>query len=703
MVRRKNEGKANYQVPLFLFFFIGFTLYLIHVRAYIIILISLFPILSMAQEKAWEEYFYEIYAMEEIDETSIEDDYEHLCELESSPLNINTLNPEDLYLIPGINRDQIDDIIKYRDRYGEFRTIEELALIESIDRPLRLFLCNFIIAEPIVKAKWHSRPTLDSIMRKGHGELSANVNIPLYNREGDKNGYLGYKYKYNTKLTGKFSDNIKYGFCASQDAGEPLFANKNKWGTDYYSFYVKVNNIGRLKTFVLGQYKIKFGMGLIQNNCFGYGKQIMLSSMNNYDATITGHASRSDGGHFTGLANTFDLGKKNSINKWTLTSFWSYRKIDATLNSNGSISTISTNGYHRTPTEMEKKNNSSSLTTGTHINYKREGLYIGASMVYNWFDRPLNPNPNNNPNSYRTYYAKGYDFWNASLNYGYISRKFTFSGETATGSCNSIATINSIEAKVNSDITLNAVQRFYSYKYYAINAKAFNDGGYTQNESGIYAGITWIASKRITVNAYSDLSYFPWIKYYTSDSSYSFDNNISLKYDYNSWTLQAKYKFRIRQRNNSDKTAIINRYNNKLRISVQKTSENVSTSTIIDLSRLNYTSYSSQGYSFSQNISFRAHKNATIYAFASYFNTDDSNTSVYLSERTIPGSYSSLSFYGKGIRFSSIFKSALTSKVIANFKVGFTKYFNRNAISSGLRMIKHSHQTDIDLSVKYKF
>ena len=101
----------------------------------------------MAQEKVWEDYFHEIYAMEEIDETSLENDYEHLCELESSPLNINTLNPEDLYLIPGINRDQIDDIIKYRDRYGEIRTIEELALIESIDRPLRLFLSNFIVAD----------------------------------------------------------------------------------------------------------------------------------------------------------------------------------------------------------------------------------------------------------------------------------------------------------------------------------------------------------------------------------------------------------------------------------------------------------------------------------------------------------------------------------------------------------------------------
>ena len=664
---------------------------------------SLFPILSIAQEKVWEDYFHEIYAMEEIDEASIENDYEHLCELESSPLNINTLTPEDLYLIPGINRDQIDDIIKYRDRYGEFRTIEELALIESIDKPLRLFLCNFIVAEPRIKGKWYSRPTLDSILKKGHGEVQTYINIPLYEREGDKNGYLGYKYKYNIKLTGKFSGNIKYGFCASQDAGEPLFANKNKCGTDYYSFYVKVNNIGTLKTIVLGQYKIKFGMGLIQNNCFGYGKQIMLSSMNNYDATITGHSARSDGEHFCGVANTFDFSKKGSINKWTLTSFWSYRKIDATLNKDGSISTISTTGYHRTPTEMEKKNNSSSLNAGTHINYKRNELYIGASMVYNWFDRPLNPNPTNNPQSYRTYYAQGYDFWNASINYGYISGKISFSGETATGSCNSVATINSLEAKVHKDITVNAVQRFYSYKYYAINAKAFNDGGYTQNESGIYAGVKWIATKRLTIDAYSDLSYFPWLKYYTNGSSYSFDNNISLKYDKDKWIIQAKYKFRIRQRNNSEKTYIINRYSNKLRLSFQRISESVSTSTIIDLSRFSYSDNRSYGYSITQNMSIQAHKKATFYAFASYFNTDDNNSSVYLSERAIPGAYYSSSFYGRGIRFSSIVKSTLTSNIIVNFKVGLTKYFNRNTISSGLRMINHSHQTDIDLSAKYKF
>lgn len=700
----KSECKANYQEPLFSCSKPSNSHYiLIHVRAYLIILISLFPILSIAQENAWEDYFHEIYAMEEIDEASIENDYEHLCELESSPLNINTLTPEDLYLIPGINRDQIDDIIKYRDRYGEFKTIEELALIESIDRPLRLFLCNFIVAEPIIKNKWYSRPTLDSIMRKGHGEILTYTNIPLYDREGDKNGYLGYKYKYNIKLSGKFSDNIKYGFCASQDAGEPLFANKNKWGTDYYSFYIKVNNIGRLKTFVLGQYKIKFGMGLIQNNCFGYGKQMMLSSMNNYDATITGHATRSDGGHFQGFANTLDLGRTGSIAKWTLTSFWSYRKIDASLNKDGSISTISTTGYHRTPAEMEKKNNSSSLNVGTHINYKRNGLYIGASMVYNWFDRPLNPNPSNNHYSYKTYYAQGYDFWNMSLNYGYISGRFTFSGETATGSCQSIATINSLEVKLNKDITVNAVQRFYPYKYYAINAKAFNDGGYTQNESGIYAGIIWSATKRITINAYSDLSYFPWIKYYTNDYSYSFDNNISLKYDQGNWTVQAKYKFRIKQRNNSEKTAIINRYSNKIRISIQRTMEKISTTTNIDLSRFSYTDNRSYGYSITQNISIQTHKKATIYAFASYFDTEDSNTSVYLSERTIPGTYTSTTFYGKGIRVSSVIKSMLTSNIIVNFKVGFTKYFNRNVISSGLRMIKHSYQTDVDLSVKYKF
>lgn len=657
----------------------------------------------MAQEKAWEDYFHEIYALEEIDDESIENDYEHLCELESTPLNINTLNPEDLYLIPGLNRNQIDEIIKYRDRHGEFRTIEELALIESIDRPLRLFLCNFIIAAPITKNAWYSRPTLDSIMRKGHGEIQTSANIPLYNRQGDKNGYLGYKYKYNLKISGKFSDNIKYGFCSSQDAGEPLFANKNKLGMDYYSFYIRIGKIKRLKTLVIGQYNIKLGMGLIQNNSFGYGKQMMISSMNNYDATITGHATRSDGGYFQGIANTIDIGKSDSQSKWTLTTFWSYRNIDATLNKDGSISTIITSGYHRTPTEMEKKNNSSTTSLGAHINYKRNGIHMGISTVYNWFNRDLTPNPSNNPKSYRTYYAQGNNFWNISINYGYISRKFVLSGETATGSCNSIATINAAEVNLNKRISLYAVQRFYSYKYYAINAKSFNDGGYTQNESGIYVGAKWNISPRITLDAYTDLAYYPWVKYYCSTSSYSFDNNISLKYEKNDWILKAKYKFKIKQRNNSEKTFLQNRYSNKLRMSIQKNSEKTSFTTNIDFTELSFTDNKSIGYSFSQNASIELHKKTSIYIFASYFHTDDSNSSIYVTERNIPGVFNSSSYYGEGVRFSSSLKAMLTSKVIANFKFALTSYFNRNVISSGLRMINSSYQTDIDLNVKYKF
>lgn len=672
-------------------------------RAIIIILTALFPHLSIAQEKAWEEYFHEIYALEEIDETAIENDYNYLCELESSPLNINTLNYDDLYLIPGLNKDQVDDIIKYRDKYGELKTIEELALIESIDRPLRLFLCNFIIAAPKIKGKWYSRPILDSIMRKGHGEIQTYANIPLYEREGDKNGYLGYKYKYSVKMSGKFSDNIRYGLCAAQDAGEPLFANKNKAGTDYYSFYLNIRNLGRIKTLVLGQYKIRLGMGLVQNNGFGYGKRMMLSSINSYDAVITSHATRSDGGHFTGIANTLDLGKRGSSNKWTLTSFWSYRCIDATLNKDGSVSTILTSGYHRTPTEMEKKDNSSSLNIGTHINYKRNGFYLGATTVYNWFNRPLNPNPSNNPNSYRRYYANGYNFWNASINYGYISNRITVSGETATGSCNSIATINSIEAKPSSSISLYAVQRFYSYKYYAINSKSFNDGGYTQNESGIYAGIKWTITKRLTADAYSDISYFPWVKYYTNASSYSLDNNLSLKYELNDWIFQAKYSFKIKQRNNEDKTKITNRYSNKLRISAQKTSEKITTTTFADICTLKFNNKTSSGFAVSQSISMQAFSKTTLYALISYFNAENSNSTIYLNEKNLPGGFASSSFWGEGMRVAGILKTKLTRNVLVNFKFGLTKYFNQNSISSGLREIKSSTQNDLELCINYKF
>ena len=78
-------------------------------------------------------------------------------------------------------------------------------------------------------------PSVDSIIRKGRNEIMATAHIPFYEREGDKNGYLGYQYKHWIRYQFTYGKWIKAGIMASQDAGEPFFAGKNKWGYDYVS------------------------------------------------------------------------------------------------------------------------------------------------------------------------------------------------------------------------------------------------------------------------------------------------------------------------------------------------------------------------------------------------------------------------------------------------------------------------------------
>ena len=75
-----------------------------------------------------------------------------------------------------------------------------------------------------------------------------------------------------------------------------------------------------------------------------------------------------------------------------------------------------------------------------------------------------------------------------SVNYGYTASRWSLSGETATGNCHAIASINKLSYEPVHELTLTAIQRFYSYKYHALFAESFNDGGYVQNENGLYIG-----------------------------------------------------------------------------------------------------------------------------------------------------------------------------------------------------------------------
>ena len=158
---------------------------------------------------------------------------------------------------------------------------------------------------------------------------------------------------------------------------------------------------------------------------------------------------------------------------------------------------------------MSKKNNSSHILAGGNIDYRWGGFYAGLTGVFVSLDKELKPKTEA---VYRRIYAHGKDFYNVGVNYGYTGHRLSISGETATGGCGAVATINSLSFSLADNLDIMALQRFYSFNYYSLFAESFNSGGAVQNESGIYVGVNWKPAIGLNVLAYTDFAYFAWPK-----------------------------------------------------------------------------------------------------------------------------------------------------------------------------------------------
>ena len=170
--------------------------------------------------------------------------YEQLCEMEQHPLDINSATREQLEALPFLSSQQVEELMEYRDRYGAMKSLGELLMIRSLDYTQRRMLSHFVY---VGEEPERGFPSLPDMAKYGHHELMATARIPFYKRKGDHDGYLGYPYRHWLRYQFTYGEDVKLGLVGAQDAGEPFFANRNKWGYDYYSFYLQLRNLGRLE------------------------------------------------------------------------------------------------------------------------------------------------------------------------------------------------------------------------------------------------------------------------------------------------------------------------------------------------------------------------------------------------------------------------------------------------------------------------
>ena len=646
--------------------------------------------INAQEERPWNQYLNEVMTAEDAESASWEETYDLLCELEQHPLDINQATREQLEELPFLSAQQVEGIMAYRHRYGPLKSMGELQMIRDLDYRQLQLLSYFIYVGEEPEAGF---PSLKSIAKYGKQEITATMRVPFYERKGDKEGYLGYPYRHWMRYQFTYGDYVKFGLVGAQDAGEPFFSNRNSWGYDYYAPYLQVRKLGRLESFVVGKYRLSLGMGLVVNNSFGLGKVSMLQNLGRPTYSIRAHSSRSND-YLQGVATTVDV-----VKGLKATAFVSYRPLDATLNkSDSTVATILTTDYHRTETEMGKKHNLHQTAYGGSLRYDHNGLRLGANVLMTHYDRRLEPNTTI---LYRQHYPRGHDFLNTSIDYGFVRPRVALFGETAIDGKGHLATINSLSVRLGETLSVMALQRFYAYRYISLMAQSYSDGGKVQNESGVYLGLTWQPSPAFRMVAYSDYAYFAWARYRVSQSSHSWDNLFQTTYTHRYWTISGRYRLRMKQRDNDDKTALLNLWEHRGRLSAEYTlPDGWGCRTQLDGG---YIAYNDEwGMMLSENLSF-AHQWLRLNAGMGYFHTDSYDSRVYLYERGPLYTYNCNQFYGEGIRYWLMARATVGKSLLLTAKVGVTDYFDRSTIGSSYQQIAASSQCDLDVQLRWKF
>ena len=480
----------------------------------------------------------------------------------------------------------------------------------------------------------------------------------------------------------------------AQDAGEPFFSNKNKLGYDHYSFYIQLRKLGRIKNLVLGRYKLSFGQGLVINNNLSFGKYATLSTLGRQNNGIRVYSSRSSINYLQGVAATIEL-----AHNLDLTTFLSYRTIDATLTSDGDIKTILNTGYHRTAKEMERKDNASQFTTGGNLNWRCGRLALGLTALFTHFDKALNPNTNL---YYRRYAPSGNDFWNVGINYSYMRKRWSLTGETATSNGGTLATINNISVQVKSNLSLLAMQRYYRYDYTGLFARSFAEGGKIQNENGLLLGTNWEIKHGLSLIAYTDYSYFSHPRFGSHTASHTWDNVLNLYYTHKVWSLCAGYKLKLREKDDFNKTALINEITQRGRLTLNYKAKTWVSKTQFDIS-VYHNLNNSIGYMASENVTWVPNSWLQLTALLGYFHTDDFSSRIYIYERRPLYSFSFPSFYGIGLHYALFARADLSPNLMLILQSSTTSYFDRDKISSGLQQINGSTKSDLELQMRWKF
>lgn len=649
---------------------------------------------------------FEQYTAESEDAIDYETFYEDLMYCSQHPINLNNASREELEKLPFLNDLQIENIQAYVATNEQLTTIYELQLIEGLDMTdIRRMLPFVYLGEG---GNYQSKIYWNELWKYANHEILLRFDKGLETKEGyrqtDENNeegqlskpYQGNAFYHLLKYKYSFKDRIQAGFTCEKDAGEQ-WLGKQHVGYDFYSAYAQLSNFGKLKTFVLGDFRANFGQGLVIRPEFGMGKSAYVLNVTPRNSGIKKYSSSDENNFFRGVGSTFSLGLMD------ISVFYSNKMIDADTTM-GSFSSIYKTGYHRTVDELSKKNTVRQEVTGLNASVTFHQMQLGFTVVNTSFQPSFIPEKT----SYNYHSFSGKMQTVAGVNYRCRLAKLNFFGETALSNYSAYATLNGIHFTPISKVSLVALYRYYSPNYNSFFANAFAESSHTNNETGLYLGAEIRPIAKWKVAAYVDSYRFMWPKYGIDAPSYGDD--YLLQIDFTARRNTAMYwriKYESKQKNSSDNQTvtplIVPDQKASFRYNLSYSYGPFSFKNVFEVNYIPNKSTPNYGFLAVQDVSyFFKTLGLGLDARIQFFDATDYDNRLYAYEKDVIYAFSIPMYVGQGSRYYLNLHYECTKHLSLYFKIAQTTYADdRENISSANESIIGNRKTDVRFLIKW--
>ena len=269
-------------------------------RKHVLIWLSWLVLLPLRAQEDYEltHVIEDIYStvIEAGGEVDFEEMQEQLMQLHTQKININQATHNQLQGLYFLSDEKIDKILVYRDEHP-LNSVYEVQLIPGLREWEYRFLALFIEAGPTEKQKIYIR----DLFKNAHHEV--NLRLDARNVETNTNDpvYTNLKYRFSSMHT------LDFGLTFKHDVGEQWWGPKT-YIFDYYGGYAQLQNIGRMKTIVVGDYRANFGLGLVTSGQIRLGKTAYINNLNYGGQGLKKYGGTGGTTFFRGAGATVNIG-----------------------------------------------------------------------------------------------------------------------------------------------------------------------------------------------------------------------------------------------------------------------------------------------------------------------------------------------------------------------------------------------------------